>query len=781
MKKIKCIKLNILLCAILFFKPIFSIDLAINAVEELAVELHPYLDKALIFLEDSMVYLNAMNQVQHDASRVIEQQNQSKFNNEFSKLNDCKLTENIAQAANQTIMSLCDVNQPIIEKTTCCPELPKPDSAISICPESNQKELPKILPIYNNCSDSVCSQIKQKNIESNIVSSEVPQIKYQLNNFSNFKMTSKFQHVAEDAIKENLKKQTQINIPVRFSVRFRRPIRQSYTPAELCAIEALERQRKEKEQRIRYHIQSTMELMRDYVNEGNYIALRNLYFNNSEPILKEYSDKLINRYFTHDGFVKLCRNDPLYTSLKAPIKKYIVSDQTNLKRFNSILKHRYINTFNIINRFSADTVKGNLFHEKSCVCAKKVVYNLLDSNHDSKSQIDILLKLAENQNCYAYKTFFDDTGIIKAFSVDKLNIGQDYKTLTKSLTNYRQETCKFVVDKVNKLIYLESKHTNNPFVNKAKQYLLYSFGQLNDFDSKINEVEAKIYRKYCSIIIDDLWSLKDCKLQLPDISNNPDHHLGNIQLMAQNLDSLEKNKNYLDQIRARMLIDESGIENIFKWPEGMKVSPLLKARAQKCLDTILSCEVNIKNKYGLSQALDELRKSCLSGTITDVNKHLNLCEAKLDIFKQLYHLNEITEEKKPKTNVPTKNEEIKSDDEKIKDLIPEKKTEVKTGIIKKLDKDLIFIDYKDHIFSEKHRTKGIMKLGKTEEEIYNYFIDIIINVDHKGLLKEGSNQIHTKINGYNTEIKLFIKNGEVLNIDGFAGHSNRIINNLVKF
>lgn len=635
MKKFKYIRLNILLCMVLFFQPILSIDLAINAVGELAVELHPYLDKALIFLEDSMIYLTAMNQIHNDASKVIEQQN------------DCQFTENIAQTANQTITSLCDVSQPIAEKSTCYNEV-KPDRAISICPETNQKELSKSLPISNNLTDSV----KQKNIQLSIVSPKVhSQIKDQLKNLTDFKVNSKFQYAIEDNIKENLEKQTRINIPVRCSVRFR-PIRQSYTPAELHIIEAIERQRKEEEQKIHDHIQSQMELMINCVNEGNYIELRNLYFNSPEPILKQYSDNLINRYFTYDGFIKLYSNDPLYTSLKAPIKKYIAGNETNLKRFNSILKHRYINTFNIINKFSANTVTGKLFHEKACVCAKKVVYNLLDSNHDPKSQIDILLKLADNQNCYAYKTFFDEIGIVKNYYADKLNIDQNYKILTKSLTNYKQETCQFAIDKINKLIYLESKYKDNHFVNKAKQYLLYSFGKLNRFASNINEVEAKIYRKHCSIIVDNLWSSTNCTLQLPDISNNPDQHLKNIQLMAQNLDSLDKNNyiSYLDQIRARILIDEPGIENISKWPTAMKISSLQKSRAQKCVDTILSCEINTKNRFGLSQALDELRKSCLSNTTADVDKYLNLCEAKLDIFKQLYDLNEITKEKKS-TNV----------------------------------------------------------------------------------------------------------------------------------
>ncbi len=45
----------------------------------------------------------------------------------------------------------------------------------------------------------------------------------------------------------------------------------------------------------------------------------------------------------------------------------------------------------------------------------------------------------------------------------------------------------------------------------------------------------------------------------------------------------------------------------------------------------------------------------------------------------------------------------------------------------------------------------------------------------------GSNQIRTIINGHRAEIKVFLRNGEVVSIDGFKGWSERTINKIIHY
>lgn len=44
-------------------------------------------------------------------------------------------------------------------------------------------------------------------------------------------------------------------------------------------------------------------------------------------------------------------------------------------------------------------------------------------------------------------------------------------------------------------------------------------------------------------------------------------------------------------------------------------------------------------------------------------------------------------------------------------------------------------------------------------------------MDAKGLLKEGPTQIKTYINGMQTEIKVYVKDGKIINFDMFKGWS----------
>ena len=71
-----------------------------------------------------------------------------------------------------------------------------------------------------------------------------------------------------------------------------------------------------------------------------------------------------------------------------------------------------------------------------------------------------------------------------------------------------------------------------------------------------------------------------------------------------------------------------------------------------------------------------------------------------------------------------------------------------------------------------------MNLGRDKEDI----IKRIEKVVDKALdaLDEGSNQIHVKINGYDAEVRVFVKDGKILSIDAFKGRSTRIFGKLIE-
>ncbi len=89
--------------------------------------------------------------------------------------------------------------------------------------------------------------------------------------------------------------------------------------------------------------------------------------------------------------------------------------------------------------------------------------------------------------------------------------------------------------------------------------------------------------------------------------------------------------------------------------------------------------------------------------------------------------------------------------------------------------------YEKHIFSPEHIDNVVMSSGDSKSEIMNKFVRIIKELDTPGNFVEGSNQIHTIINGQQAEIKIFLKNGEVISIDGFKGWSTRIINKVIHY
>ena len=90
-----------------------------------------------------------------------------------------------------------------------------------------------------------------------------------------------------------------------------------------------------------------------------------------------------------------------------------------------------------------------------------------------------------------------------------------------------------------------------------------------------------------------------------------------------------------------------------------------------------------------------------------------------------------------------------------------------------------FVQLEDHIFSDKHIKDGIMTLGKSRKDILRSGMDIINDLSSKGMLKEGPTQIKTFINGREAEIRLFMRNGKLMNFDMFSGHSPRTMGNTI--
>ncbi len=84
-----------------------------------------------------------------------------------------------------------------------------------------------------------------------------------------------------------------------------------------------------------------------------------------------------------------------------------------------------------------------------------------------------------------------------------------------------------------------------------------------------------------------------------------------------------------------------------------------------------------------------------------------------------------------------------------------------------------------HIFSTKHIKGGILELGKNRKEILKSTIDKIKDINNKGLLKEGSNQIRTTMNGVEVEIRVFIKDSNVMSINIFKDYSPRNMGNII--
>ena len=85
-----------------------------------------------------------------------------------------------------------------------------------------------------------------------------------------------------------------------------------------------------------------------------------------------------------------------------------------------------------------------------------------------------------------------------------------------------------------------------------------------------------------------------------------------------------------------------------------------------------------------------------------------------------------------------------------------------------------------HIFSPGHIKDEVLNLGKNRNNIVDKFVNIVKLADHKGLLKDGSNQIHTIIKNRKVVVRFFIREGEILMLNGFVETNVRNIGNVFK-
>ncbi len=86
--------------------------------------------------------------------------------------------------------------------------------------------------------------------------------------------------------------------------------------------------------------------------------------------------------------------------------------------------------------------------------------------------------------------------------------------------------------------------------------------------------------------------------------------------------------------------------------------------------------------------------------------------------------------------------------------------------------------YAQHIFSQDHIKSGILKIGSSQRQIFDRIFKIIQSCMSKA--QNGSNQIHTIINGYRVTIRFYFKDGTIKSIDAFMGWASRVIGKLIR-
>jgi hypothetical protein len=92
----------------------------------------------------------------------------------------------------------------------------------------------------------------------------------------------------------------------------------------------------------------------------------------------------------------------------------------------------------------------------------------------------------------------------------------------------------------------------------------------------------------------------------------------------------------------------------------------------------------------------------------------------------------------------------------------------------------------EHIFSKDHIRSNLLKIDGVSKSAVdaakNISVDIVKilqEIDGRNLLREGPNTIRTAIRGAPIEIRLFIENNTLRNVDAFAGYSARSLKNVI--
>ena len=130
------------------------------------------------------------------------------------------------------------------------------------------------------------------------------------------------------------------------------------------------------------------------------------------------------------------------------------------------------------------------------------------------------------------------------------------------------------------------------------------------------------------------------------------------------------------------------------------------------------------------------------------------------------------------TNVPSKLKSV-IDNKVTKATVLPKSPITGKGIIRN-DLKAKIQAYKGHIFSDDHKNRGILGLGKSEEAIMDSLYKTIISLDNKALLREGANQIKATINGVNNvEVRCFIQNGQAISVNAYISNFGRIYGHFI--
>ena len=127
--------------------------------------------------------------------------------------------------------------------------------------------------------------------------------------------------------------------------------------------------------------------------------------------------------------------------------------------------------------------------------------------------------------------------------------------------------------------------------------------------------------------------------------------------------------------------------------------------------------------------------------------------------------------KKEETSKTSKKNQKKTNNKKP----PKKNNKITSKISDKLDMKKI----SKHVFSDKHMKKGIMKLGKSKEDILNKFLSIALSTSKHW--EEGSNEIRTVINGIKATVRFYVHNGKITNFNGFVGYSGKVVGKLINY